>query len=263
MLKVGAFLLIASMCLSQQQPAQSTNIEAKTEQAKPKIVATVPAGTRVLLTLLSPISSGSARAGNGVYMQTVTPITAGNETVIPPGSYVQGEVDRVTRPGKVKGRAELQIHFTSVTFPSGYHQSLQAAFGSAPADESATVDEKEGTIKEKGSVGKDTATVAGTTTSGALIGAIANGGKGAGIGAGIGGVVGIASVLLTRGNEVRMNTGDPIEMVLERPLPLEHTESQAGTGARRPMRINGDRQRPRRGTTFPVPGIPGVGRVPF
>jgi hypothetical protein len=124
------------------------------------------------------------------------------------------------------------------------------------------VDEKEGTIKENGSKGKDVATVAGPATTGAVIGAIANGGKGAGIGAGIGGVIGVASVLLTRGNEVRLNTGDPIEMVLERPLPLEHTESQPGYGARRPMRMTGDRERPRRGTNFPV-GIPGVGRVPF
>ena len=262
MLRFSAFLLMSSMCVAQQQQVQSTNKEAEAEQAKPKIVATVPAGTRVLLTLLSPISTGSAQPGNGVYLQTVTPITAGNETVIPPGSYVQGEVDRVIRPGKVKGRAELQIHFTSVTFPSGYHQSLQAQLGSAPADESAAMG-KEGTIKEKGSKGKDVGTVAAPATTGAVIGAIANGGKGAGIGAGIGGAVGVAAVLLTRGNEVRMNTGDPIEIVLERPLQLEHTESEAGRGARRPMRMSGERPRVRRGTTYPMPGIPGVGRVPF
>jgi type IV secretion system protein VirB10 len=121
MSRLVIFLLAAGMCFGQQQMTPPAGTESEAVPAK-KIVATVPAGTRVLLTLLSPISSGAAKAGNGVYMQTVTPITAGNETVIPPGSFVQGEVDRVERPGKVKGRAELQIHFTSVTFPSGYHQ---------------------------------------------------------------------------------------------------------------------------------------------
>ncbi len=252
---LGLVFLLASALFAQQQPLTPAPDTKDTPKEKPAAVVVVPAGTRVLLRLLSPISSGSAQPGNGVYMETVTPVAVGNETVIPPGTYVQGEIDRVQRPGKMKGRAELQMHFTSLTFPSGYHQSLQATIGSAPADESSTVG-KEGTVKEKGSKGQDTATVAGDTGGGALIGAIANGGKGAAIGSGIGAAVGLATVMMTRGNEVHMNTGDPIEMVLSRPPTLEHTESLAGRPARM-MRPVGDRpvrRSPR--STFPLPGVP-------
>lgn len=257
MKKLGLILLLVATASFAQQtltPAADTKDSAPESTPVPAIV--VPAGTRVLLRMLSPVSSGSAQPGNGVYMQTVTPVAVGNQTVIPPGTYVQGEIVRVEPGGKVKGRAELQLHFTSLTFPSGYHQALHAVIGSAPADEAATVG-KEGTMTAKGSKGEDTVVVAANTGTGAVIGAIANGGKGAGIGAGIGGAVGIATVLLTRGNKVQLNTGDPIEMVLSRPLTLEHTESEPGMGSGRPIRMMGDRpvrRTPR--STFPLPRIP-------
>jgi len=50
------------------------------------------------------------------------------------------------------------------------------------------------------STGRDTGAVAATTGVGAAIGAGVNGGVGAGVGAGAGLVVGLAGVLLTRGN---------------------------------------------------------------
>ena len=67
--------------------------------------------------------------------------------------------------------------------------------------------DNEGTIEQSGSKGKDAQTIATTTIPGAGIGAIADGGKGAGIGAGVGGVVGLATVLLTRGPDVQLGSG--------------------------------------------------------
>jgi hypothetical protein len=39
---------------------------------------------------------------------------------IPSRTLVQGEVRRVQHPGRVKGRAELLMNFTSMIFPNGY-----------------------------------------------------------------------------------------------------------------------------------------------
>jgi hypothetical protein len=50
---------------------------------------------------------------------------------------------------------------------------------------------------------------------------LARGGNGAGIGAGAGCVVGPATVLLSRGQDVRIETGTAVEMELQRPLTLE------------------------------------------
>ena len=64
----------------------------------------------------------------------------------------------------------------------------------------------------------------GATIPGAGIGAIADGGKGAAIGAASGGISGLATVLLTRGPEVTLGTGDSVEMVLESSIEVDRSE---------------------------------------
>ncbi len=81
--------------------------------------------------------------------------------------------------------------------------------------------DKEGTIQAESQKGKDVGTVAKTTGAGAAVGAMSAGGKGAGIGAGAGGAVGLATILLSRGQDVRMEAGTTVEMELQRPLTLE------------------------------------------
>jgi type IV secretion system protein VirB10 len=214
----------------------------------------------VLLILLSPISSKTAQPGNSVYLQTVAPVGVGNQTVIPAGSYLQGVLDKVVRPGRLKGRAQIQMHFTSLTFPSGFVQAIGGSIGGAPADESATV-KKEGTIQENGTRGRDAVGVATGSGSGAAIGALANGAKGAGIGAGIGAAAGLITVLLTRGDDVRLDVGDPIEMVMQRPLVLDHAESVAGAFAPIPARrvkSLSDREHPPYPVGYPYPGYPPI-----
>ena len=163
---------------------------------------TVPAGTKIPLTLKQGINTKNARPGDPVYAQTAFPITQENQILIPAGTFVQGEVRRVVRPGRVKGRAELQMSFTSMIFPNGYTVMLPGAVQNTPGSKNNTVNGKEGTIQGESSKGKDAATIATATIPGAGIGAIADGGKGAAIGAATGGVIGLATVLLTRGPEV-------------------------------------------------------------
>jgi len=182
---------------------------------------TVPSGTRIPLTLKQGVNTKSARPGDPVYAQTAFPVTQNNKIVIPAGTFVQGQIDRVVRPGHVKGRAELQMSFTSMIFPNGYTVMLPGAVQNTPGSSQNTVKGKEGTIQGPGGKGKDAGTVATTTVTGAGIGAIASGAKGAGIGAAAGGVLGLATVLLSRGPEVQLGTGDSIEMVLASTLELD------------------------------------------
>lgn len=181
---------------------------------------TVPAGTKIPLTLKQGINTKSARPGDPVYAQTAFPITQKDQIVIPAGTFVQGEVRSVVRPGRVKGRAQLQMSFTSMIFPNGYTVMLPGAVQNTPGSKDNTVNGKEGTIEGPSSKGKDAATIATATVPGAGIGAIADGGKGAAIGAATGGVIGLATVLLTRGPEVQLATGDSVEMILESSLDL-------------------------------------------
>jgi type IV secretion system protein VirB10 len=182
---------------------------------------TVPAGTKIPLVLKHGISTKSVHAGDPVYLETNFPVTQNNRIVIPAGTYVQGVVDNVKRPGRVSGRAELLMHFNTMIFPNGYTVELPGAVEGMPGAENSKIKDKEGTIEAEGQKGKDVGTVAKTTGGGAAIGAMSAGGKGAGIGAGAGGAVGLATVLLSRGQDVRMEAGTTVEMELQRPVILE------------------------------------------
>ncbi len=80
---------------------------------------TVPAGTKVLLSLKSGVNTKTARPGDGVYLVSTFPVIVGSHVLIPSGVYVQGIMDKVDRPGRIKGRAKLLMHFTTMIFPNG------------------------------------------------------------------------------------------------------------------------------------------------
>jgi len=180
---------------------------------------TVPAGTRLGVTLENGISTNSAKPGDSVYFRTSFPVTMNNKVVIPVGAYLRGEVTDSKRPGRVKGKGELRIRLNTLILPNGYTVDLNAEPHST--DGGGTKTDSEGKITGPGGKGKDAETIATTTAAGAGIGAIAAGGKGAGIGAGIGGVAGLAAVLLSRGPEAQLPRGSSMDLVLERDLQLE------------------------------------------
>jgi type IV secretion system protein VirB10 len=186
---------------------------------------TVPAGTKIPLRLESTISTKSAHPGDGVYLQTTFPVTIDNTVVIPVGTYVQGVITSVKRPGRVSGRAEVLFHFTTMIYPDGYTVSIPGSLNDVPGSENSHVKDKEGTVQADSTKGRDAATIAGPTATGAVTGAIVDGARGAGIGSGIGAAVGIGTVLLTRGNDVRIEQGSTVEMVLQRSLVLNDVSS--------------------------------------
>ena len=73
------------------------------------------------------------RPGDPVYLQTTFPVAENNRILIPAGTYVQGVVDNVKRPGRVSGRAELLMHFTTLIFPNGYTVTYRARSKAFPA----------------------------------------------------------------------------------------------------------------------------------
>jgi type IV secretion system protein VirB10 len=230
---VMAFAFAAAQEESTPAPQeQSSSREAAPPQAAPAPEAeeaapatiVVPAGTKVPLVLKHAVSSKNAQVGDALYLESSFPVVQNDRMVIPPGTYVQGVVTAVKRPGRIKGRAELLIRFTTMIFPNGYTVSFPGSLDNVPGADSQKVKDKEGTLQADSQKGKDVATAAGTAATGTLIGAATGGGKGAGIGAGIGGATGLIIAMLTRGNDVRLESGTGVEMVLERPLVLEEAK---------------------------------------
>jgi hypothetical protein len=192
---------------------------------------TVPAGTRVLLQLRSAVNTKSAKPGDGIYLASTFPVVVGTRVLIPAGVYVQGVVDNVVRPGRVKGRAQLNLHFSSIIFPNGTVVEIPGIINSLPGAHDRTVD-AEGKVQQNGNKGRDVAKAAQIGLEGAGVGGL--GGaisghplEGAAIG-GLGGVaVGTVIALFTRGDDINIENGTPVEMVLQRPLVLEEANLSA------------------------------------
>jgi len=189
---------------------------------------TVPAGTKVLLQLRSSINTRSAKPGDGVYLSSTFPVVIGNRVMIPAGVYVQGVVDRVQRAGHVKGKAQLDMHFTSIIFPNGSVVEIPGVVNSVPgARHQSVAADNEGTISQDGDKGRNATTVAEIALpTSTTVGAIGGLGAGHPIAGGLAGVagglaaIGIAT-LFTRGADVNLDAGTQVEMVLQRPLLLE------------------------------------------
>jgi type IV secretion system protein VirB10 len=189
---------------------------------------TVPAGTKILLQLRSAINTASAKSGDGIYLASTFPVVVGNKVMIPAGVYVQGVVDRVARAGRVKGRAQLDMHFTSIIFPNGTVVEIPGLVNSLPGAKKQTVkDDGEGTIEQAGDKGRkagETAKIA--IPTGGTVGSIGGLQGGHPLAGGIAGIaagaaaVGLVS-LFTRGADVNIESGAQVEMVLQRPLLLE------------------------------------------
>ena len=210
--------LAAAQTNSGTQPKLAATSAGSTTTAKE---LTIPAGTKVPLALKHAISTKSAREGDAVYAQTTFPVVQNDRVLIPAGTYVQGKISRVQRAGRIKGRAEVLMHFTTLIYPSGYTVLLPGAVENVPGADKTSMKGQEGTIRQDSQTGQKVGTVAGTAGTGAVVGGLSHGGKGAAVGAGVGGAVGTAIALLTRGNDVKLDAGTTLEMVIQREVPLD------------------------------------------
>jgi hypothetical protein len=217
---VVSLVLTAILALAQSAPSNSSSAggNAASNNAQDLMI---PAGTKVPVALKHAISTRGTREGDAVYAETTFPVVAGGRVLIPSGTYVQGRISHIKQAGRLKGRAEVLMHFTTLIYPSGYTVLLPASVENAPGVDKTRIKDEEGTIRADSQKGEKIATAAGTAATGTVIGAASAGGKGALIGAGIGGAVGTAIGMLTRGNDVKLDAGTTIEMVIQRDVPLD------------------------------------------
>jgi hypothetical protein len=207
---------------------------------------TVPAGTNITLVLMHPLQSRYVHRGDPIYAQTTSPVVAGDQVAIPPGTFVQGTVEKLARQG---GRAELTLQSLSITYPDGYVASVSGPITLQSGDGYALKDPGKGRIAALVAgpaagaglgalIGHSVAPSQGTTltssiptgctpgTPGCLSSSVTgppDKGKdtviGAAVGTGIGLAVGL--VLVGSSHHFFLDVGAPIEMTLQRPLSLE------------------------------------------
>ena len=165
----------------------------------PKTV-TIPAGTRLAVSLIDSVSTDKSQAGDRFVATLDQPIVIDGATVVAKGSEVRGKVVEVDDGGRVKGRAYIRLALTE----------LDAKGKSIPIDTKLFGAQAQNAKK------RDATIIGGGAGVGAVIGAIAGGGKGAAIGGGSGTGV----VLATKGKQIRYPTETRLNFTLEQPVQV-------------------------------------------
>ena len=157
------------------------------------------------LVLATTVASNASQAGDRVTATLARDAVVDGRVILAAGTEVMGRVTLAQQSGRVKGRARLVVAFDEVR-DGGSSYRIEAT----PVD-----------VTAESSAGQDAKIAGGAAAAGALIGAIAGGGKGALKGGAIGGAAGGAAVLATRGKEVVLESGTPLEVTLTAPVQID------------------------------------------
>jgi hypothetical protein len=179
----------------------------------------LPEGTRIVLQLNDHLSTRLNAEGDPFTANVIAPVYQGDRLVIPKGSTVSGSISRVVRPGRVKGKAVMNLLFQSIRIPGRGELQIVASLARVDQEGNSGV-RSEGTVTGEGSTGSDVAKVLKPGLAGAGIGGLAGGGRGAAIGGGVGAVVGLATVFSTRGKDLEMRRGSTMDIALDRALSM-------------------------------------------
>jgi len=245
---LASFFFTTIHCIAQDQEQPSAPTASESNQAQPNANITVPAGTRLALVLTQPVQTRYIHKGDDIYAQVISPVDADNQVVIPPGTFVQGIVDKIQRSG---GRGELRLQSMSITFPDGYVTPIPGPMMLETTDGYA--------IKDPGSkrvssmivaplagaglgalIGHSVGTSQGTLTSSipegcnpAQFGCLSSSmtvpgskGKDTAMGAGVGFAAGMISslFLMASSHQFYLDAGSPVEMTLQAPVTLRQDE---------------------------------------
>lgn len=165
--------------------------------AREKKTVTIPSGTVLVGALEQPVSTDRSSIGDHITLQTVDPIRVGEETSIPDGLTLRGEVITVKGGGRISGAPELAFHFSELEVDDHTYQ-----VSSDPFHVKGTSDATESALEIGG---------------GAVVGGVLRGAKGAIVGAAIGTGVAVA----TEGDQLRLGAGQRLRIRLTEPVTVQ------------------------------------------
>jgi len=186
-------------------PPPVTEAAAAPATPPPPKTMSIPSGTRLEIRLLGPIDSSKSTSGDAFKATLDTDLEVEGKVVVPRGSAVVGKVTDVKQPGRVEGRAALSMTLTEI----------KVGNESYPIKTNTLAFEADPSTKQ------DATKIGIGAAAGAIIGAIAGGGKGAAIGAAVGGGAGTATVLATKGKDVKFGAEDKFSFVLGSDLGIK------------------------------------------
>jgi hypothetical protein len=183
--------------------APASNSTTVNSQQVPSQVS-IPAGTPITVRLQERLSSASAQPGERFDAVIDEPVVVDNRVVVPVGALATGHVSVARRSGLLHHPGELGLTLDSVTVGE---ENIPLATSSIVAH---------GRSHKK----RNWAFIGGGTGGGALIGALAAGGKGALIGSGIGAAAGTTTAFVTGKKDVVLGSERRLRFRLNRDISL-------------------------------------------
>lgn len=150
----------------------------------------IPAGTQISVRINENLSSETARVGDAFHGTLVEPIVVNGRTVFPAGSQVTGTVLSAHPSGRLSDPGVLDLGLTSVSSNG----------------RTAQLDVEPFHIKGESHTKSNVEKIGGVAAAGAIIGAIAGGGKGAAIGAGAGAAAGTGVAAATGKKDAKVES---------------------------------------------------------
>jgi hypothetical protein len=167
-------------------------------------VALLPQGTVLRVRVNDALSTARNRAGDKLSAVLEVPVEIGGREVIPRGARVEGHVTTSQSSGHLKGRAEIGITLDAVE-----DHGRMIPIETNPDTRVSEAHKK-----------RNIEIIGGGAGAGAIIGAIAGGGKGAAIGAGAGAAAGTGAAAATGKKEVEIPAETEFTFRLKIPATL-------------------------------------------
>ncbi len=195
-------------------PAAASPAAAATAPSTPAVSTTaassgatgseVAAGSEILVRMIDAVDSEKASVGQEFRASLDEAVMSGSQIVIPRNADVVIKLVEDKQAGRLSGRTELTLDVVSISV------------NGRPVD----VHTRSVTQTSSSQTRKTGAMTGGGAALGAIIGAIAGGGKGAAIGAVSGAGAGAAVTVLTKGPTVRIPSETRLTFVLQDPIKI-------------------------------------------
>jgi len=203
----GRFTASANRIVELKQAGVSERVLSKMvmEASGPPAPREIPTGTSVTVRLIDRIDSEKDDPGAEFRASVDHDILVDGQVVVPRGADARVRLATEKDAGKFSGRTQLTVELLTLSVNGMPMRVMSSEVTEAGKSQGTS------TAKRAAAVG----------AVGAIIGAIAGGGKGAAIGAGAGAATGAGSEVFTKGSRVRIPSETLLTFTLESALRLE------------------------------------------
>ncbi|MGI9103972.1 MAG: hypothetical protein ACR2IF_16145 [Terriglobales bacterium] len=179
----------------------------------------IPQGTPIEIRMIDSLNSETAKSGDLFHATLEQAIVQNGQTLYPQGADVTGTVLRAHSSGRLSDPGELELQLTSISFGGRTYPIASEPYA----------------IKGESHTKSNVTKIGGGAAAGAIIGAIAGGGKGAAIGTVVGAGAGTGVAAATGKKDSRIESEALLNFVAAAPVngswpaatPVQRSESAA------------------------------------